>query len=334
MKKILMDCRHRLEYGLIAPLFWLVRHTPLFFGRWFSALVGRVLFVIPGYRKIILANIRTALPELSPAETRRIGQDSTFHMLFCMMEFIWIDGRPERIRRRYVLPPEIEENLRRIKTSGERIIFVNPHLGSWEASGVMAPYYANIDMVAIAKPVRNPYLNRLLNGEGREKTAGLRIIFSQGALRESIRALREGLSVGTLIDQNTRVRDGGEFISFFGLPAPSSLAPATLLGYCRQHGIPARIVYGTCVRRADGRVVAHMDELSKPYDAYSDDQAIIQELMEMSERYIRRFPEQYLWMYKRFQYIPPDCPEETRKRYPFYAAEPGAKFFRKIRTHK
>ena len=51
--------------------------------------------------------------------------------------------------------------------------------------------------------------------------------------------------------------------------------------------------------------------------------------MQISEEYIRRYPEQYLWWYHRFQYIPPDCPPELRARYPFYAgvAKPG--FFRR-----
>ena len=49
----------------------------------------------------------------------------------------------------------------------------------------------------------------------------------------------------------------------------------------------------------------------------------------MSERYIRKNPEQYLWLYRRFQHIPPGAPEELRKRYPYYARVPGAKFFRK-----
>ena len=92
-----------------------------------------------------------------------------------MAEFIWLNGRPDRIERCYFLPPDVTERLKGHVARKERIIFVNPHLGSWEASGVMAPYYAGVDMVAIAKPVRNPYLNKMINSGNREKVRGLEI---------------------------------------------------------------------------------------------------------------------------------------------------------------
>ncbi len=329
MKKLWNSIRHLLEYSGAVVVFWTIRHLPYRGVRLLAKACTGVLWLLPGYRRLILGNLRAALPELPETEVRRIGRASAWNLFFNLLEFFWIDGRPKRIRRCYVLPPAVESRLREIAAAGERIIFVNPHLGSWEASGLMAPYYAGIRMVAVAKPVRNPYVNRLLNGGSREKTPGLRIIFSRGAMRESLRALREGLGVGTLIDQNTRVRDGGVFIRFFGIPAPSSLAPATLMNYCRQHRIPARIVYGTSVRLADGRIHAFMEELPRPFAEYPDEAAVIQELMSISERYIRNYPEQYLWMYRRFQYIPPDCPPELRKRYPYYAREPEAKFFRR-----
>ena len=49
--------------------------------------------------------------------------------------------------------------------------------------------------------------------------------------------------------------------------------------------------------------------------------------MNLSMELIRQYPEQYLWLYRRFQNIPPDAPEELKKKYPPYASVPGAKFF-------
>jgi len=141
--------------------------------------------------------------------------------------------------------------------------------------------------------------------------------------------LNAGLSVGTLIDQNTRVRDGGTFVNFFGLPVTSSLAPAALMKYCAAHHLPAVIIYGSCLRDKDDRLVAHSKYLSKPFAEYESEQAVIQELMDISETFIRQSPEQYLWMYHRFQNIHPDTPEELKRRYPFYARVAPPKFFSK-----
>lgn len=326
---ILINLRYRLEYvGILIP-YGVVRILPRPAIRIAGRILGEAFHLTPGVARLVRANIRCAMPELSDAEVCRIEKASLFHVAWNMLEFVWLSGRPDRIRRCYHLPEPIAEELRGCVARGERIIFVNPHLGSWEASGVMAPFYAGVDMVAIAKPVRNPYLNRLLNRGNREQVTGLEIIFSRGAIRAALKALREGRGVGTLIDQNTRVRDGGEFVNFFGLPVPSSTAPANLKSYCDAHGIPAVIIYGTSVRHPDGRIVAHSRRLSKPFQEYANAAEVLQELMQISEEYIRRYPEQYLWWYHRFQYIPPDCPPELRARYPFYAgvAKPG--FFRR-----
>ena len=283
------------------------------------------------YYRLVGANLRAAFPDLAPPEVDRIRRESLRNMLRNFIEFVWMNGDPERVARCCYPPPEIKAMLKAHVDAGRRIIFINPHLGSWEASGLMVPMYADMDMVAIAKPIKNPYINRLLNSGGREKVRGLRIIFSRGAAREAIRQMKLGMHLGTLIDQNTRVRDGGEFLEFFGLPVASSVSPAVIKRYCDAHGIPAVIILGATLRRPDGILHPVCLELPRPFEEYPDDRAVIQEVMKMSESFIRKYPEQYLWLYKRFQHIPPDCPEELRKRYPYYAKVPSPNFFRKLR---
>lgn len=329
MKKL----RHLLEYAAVHSCYRLIRMLPHRGIALLSRLVGTGMWFFPPFRKLIRANIRAAMPEKTAVEIDTIGRKSCSNVLNNLLEFIWLTGIPERIRRCYVLPEEITNRLRAHVAAGERIIFVNPHLGSWEASGLMAPFYAGVEMVAIAKPVRNPYLNRFLNQGNREKEHGLRIIFAQGAIRAATRALREGLGVGTLIDQNTKIREGGEFVNFFGLPVPTSMAPAALKRYCDVHGIPAVIIYGSSLRMPDGTVRAHSEYLSKPFDQYPDEKAVVEELMAISEKYIRQYPDQYLWLYKRFLNMPRDLDPEKRARYPFYAKVASDSFLGKKEKH-
>lgn len=325
MKKI----RYYFEYLCILVPYHLIRILPYGGVKFLAGIMAGVMHLVPQFRKLVRTNIRAALPELPEDEVRRIARESFHHLAFNMLEFIWLDGNPARIEKCYYLPPDITEELKGHVARGERIIFVNPHLGSWEASGVMAPYYAGVDMVAIAKPIRNPLINRMFNARGREKIKGLEIIFAKGAVREAIRALRGGRGVGTLIDQNTKARVGGVFVDFFGLPVASSAAPATLKRFCDSEKIPAVIIYGTSVRHADGRIHAHSRYLPKPFAEYVDDTAVLQELMNISAEFIRQYPGQYLWMYRRFQNIPPDCPPEVKARYPWYATVCNEQFFRK-----
>ncbi|MBR1951774.1 MAG: hypothetical protein IKA32_04315 [Lentisphaeria bacterium] len=334
MRHFLHDLRHRTEYCFALVIIFFLRCLPRKCMQGLARFAGNILWLIPSTGKIVLGNLKTVFPEMTESERIKIGKSSVFHSVHNVLEFFWIGGDPVRTHLCYAMPDELVARIKGHIDRNERLIFVNPHLGSWEASGTIAPYFGKVRMAAIAKPVKNPYLNRLLNARNREKVKGLEVIFSKGAVRAALSALRRGCSIGILIDQNTRVRDGGEFVDFFGVPVPCSTAPVTLKRYCDAHDIPVQIVFGSCPRLADGRCTAHMEYLSKPFDQYADDREVIAELMQKAEEDIRKYPDQYLWFYKRFQYIYPEASEEVKKRYPDYAVVPGAGFFSKTAKGK
>ncbi len=330
MKSFFKSMRYLAEYLLVLLPLKILPKLSIGMIKRLASLIAAAAWRYASVRKLLTANIKCAMPELTDEEIKNIARRSLFNASFNFLEYAWIDGREERIRERYVLPPDVTAALKGHVAKGERIIFVNPHLGSWEASGTMAPFYAGVNMVAIAKKVKNPMLNKLLNRKYREKTSGLEIIMSNGAMRESIHALKQGKGLGMLIDQNTRCRNGGEFVDFFGIPCPSSVAPATLKRYADSHNIPAVIIYGTSLRTEDGKITASFAYLPQPFESYADDRAVINALMKISEEFIRKNPDQYLWFYKRFQYIAEDATAEQLARYPYYAIRPPEKFFRKI----
>lgn len=316
-------------YLAVVAAFKLLRATPRALLKLLAHGAGNLLYLWPEAGKVTRANLRAAFPEKSEKEVRRIARASIFNLLYNIVEFLWMCGNTKRIERCCTIPEPLRSFLADQVKEQRRIIFVNPHLGSWEDSGLMAPHYSGVKMVAIAKPVRNPYLDRFYNRLAREQESGLRIIHTKGAMRACLKALKDGYGVGTLIDQNTRVRDGGTFVDFFGLPVPSSTAPAVLMDYCVKNSIPAIIIYGTSVRLENGVVTAHAALLSKPYGEYASPAEVLQELMHTSEEFIRKFPEQYLWFYKRFQYIPQDAPPELKARYPYYATVASDRFYRR-----
>ena len=88
------------------------------------------------------------------------------------------------------------------------------------------------------------------------------------------------------------------------------------------------IIYGTSVRHADGKVYAHSAYLPKPFHEYKDEVEVLQALMDMSEEFIRKYPDQYLWFYRRFQYIPQGATDELTAKYPFYAKMASNHFMR------
>ena len=328
--KTLVAIRQYMAYiGILLPIM-MARCMPHCVIRLMARIGGLAMYATPSLRRLVLANIATALPEVPERRRRRIAWESFRHLALNMLEFLWVEGNPKRIRRCFPeIPPEIRDPVIEMRKRGERIIFVTPHLGSWECSGLVIPYYGGFRLAAVAKPIHNPFLNRRFT-RWREASAGLHVIFSRGAIRASIAALRAGESIGLLTDQNTKVREGGVFLDFFGLPVACTTSPALLKRYCDAHGIPATILIGCCVREgADEKLYAHYRLLRKPFSEYADDCEVIRELIGYSEEMIRKYPEQYLWLYRRFQNIPEGISEELRRRYPYYATTPRPSFYRR-----
>lgn len=326
------NIRYFLTYLLAVFFCAVIRISPRFMVRFHAWTAAHCVYLMPSALKICQANIQIAFPDWDADKVRRTAKTSIRMVILNFLEFIWMSGIPRRIEKVCQMPETTRQNLRKYADKNVRIIFVNPHLGSWEASGLMAPYFAGVQMAAIAKPSKNKYLNKLLSGN-REKAEGLKIIFARGAMRAAVKALREGLAIGTLIDQNTRGRDGGTFVDFFGLPAPSSTAPALLKRYCDSANIPSVIIYGTSIRE-NNVIRAYCAELAKPFNEYADDREVLQELMRISEDFIRRYPEQYVWLYKRFRYIPIDADETLCRRYPYYAVKVKPSFYNSLLKRK
>jgi KDO2-lipid IV(A) lauroyltransferase len=315
-----------LVYLIVLVPYTIICHLPYKAVKGLAFLSGSIMDLIPSIRKLVRANIHAAMPELPPQEVARICRQSLKNLVWNLLEFIWVDGDIKRINRCYYMRQDTIELHRKAKAEGKRFIYVNPHLGSWEASGTAGAFFTGMTMAVIAKPVTNPYLNKLLNTEKREKL-GLKVLFTKGAVRGAVKALRDGMCLGTLVDQNTKVRYGGIFVNFFGIPVPSSPAPMEIKSYCDKHDIPVELLFGVSLRREDGRLESFCEPLSKPFDQYTSQAEVLQEFLDISERYIRQYPEQYLWLYRRFQHIPRGASPEIRARFPYYAKDASDGFY-------
>jgi KDO2-lipid IV(A) lauroyltransferase len=189
-------------------------------------------------------------------------------------------------------------------------IYVTPHLGNWE---IMAQAVARhgVRIHAVAQRVRNPLIAEFVDRTRR--VYGLDLLSSRGAAKGLVRALRQGDAVAILMDQNVRPRHGGVFVDFFGLPVPTSRAPASL---ARRLQVP--ILCFACLRTPTGFRLRE-ERLPKPTAAYTDDLELTQDLMRTMERLVRQAPTQYMWGYERWRYLPPDCDAQTLDRFPAYA---------------
>jgi KDO2-lipid IV(A) lauroyltransferase len=182
--------------------------------------------------------------------------------------------------------------------SGRPVLLVTGHFGNWEMGGYLMGLLG-FRTFAIARALDNPHLDRFLRGF-RERT-GQRVLAKQGEF-ERIRDVLDGGGVlGTLADQDAGQR--GPFVEFFGRPASTHKAVAVM---ALEYGVTL-VVLGVPQVGEPMRYRTEVEDVIRPeeYDGRPDAiPAITQRFTSALERVVRRHPEQYFWLHRRWKHQP------------------------------
>jgi len=256
-------------------------------------------------RAIAHANLKVMFDgRMTPARERLITRGAYRNMARVLVNVFWVSrDTTTRIRDQVIFTPAFREAVRKCLPA----ITVSAHLGNWEILS-QACVVHGIPMTSVAKEIGSPEMTEGLTRL--RSTIGQQIVPAEGALRHLILALRKGTSIGLLVDQHTHTWDGGTWVTFFGIRAGISLAPATL---SRKFQVP--IIFAWSRPLKDGRYRIEPGELFLP-DPALDDAARTQQLATAFERVIRRHPSLWCLNYRRWRYI---YPGDDPARYPFYA---------------
>jgi len=185
------------------------------------------------------------------------------------------------------------ENFKAAQSRGRGVLVATAHFGNWELSA-FAHALMTAPMHIVVRPLDNPRVDELV--ERRRALGGNHIISKREAARDILRALRKNGAVGILIDQNTSA-DEGVFVDFFGTKACAGA------GFTRlAHHSGAAVVPGYALWSEDEqRYVLRFDpEIQMTGDVFHDTQRIHSHL----ESVIRRNPDQYLWIHRRWKTRP------------------------------
>lgn len=266
---------------------------------WLGRRLGDLLYLaLPRRRRIALANLAHAYPELPVAERRRLARRASQHLGMTLVELPRLMAAPldaivARIRLDGV------EHLDAAMRAHGRALMLTAHLGNWEIL-CAAHRLTDYGLSVVVRPLDAPWLEAVAAAlRGR---TGVEVIDKRGALRAVLEALRRGRLVGILMDQNAARREG-VFVDFFGRPASTSRSIALL---AVRTGAPIVPIFAR--RNPDGshQVVIHP---ALPAPASNDAEAAIVELTARCtveiERAIRQSPEQWLWSHDRWRTRPP-----------------------------
>ncbi len=251
---------------------------------------------IPRLRRTGYRNLELALPELDAAQ-RRATIDGVFRsiarIIVCFAKFpsIRADNMGRWIRCEGALH---FENARR---SGRGVLFATAHLGNWELSA-FAHALLTGPMNVVVRPLDNPRIDRMV--EHRRALSGNRVIAKKDAARGILRALKNNEAVGILVDQNTVLAEGA-FIDFFGIPACTNTAFAKLAEHSGATVIPGFALWSETDQRYTLRFYP-------PIPITGDPVADTQALHKQIEAVIRQYPDQWLWIHRRWKTRPAGRP--------------------------
>jgi KDO2-lipid IV(A) lauroyltransferase len=251
------------------------------------------------HRQVALDNLRHAYPsQFTEAELHRLVRRVYRHFCRVLVEIVHL---PRILHvenwRRYVTLANGDRLVDGL-TSGRPVLIVTGHFGNWEMAGFVLGLLG-FRSFAIARPLDNPYLDAFLL-RFRQKT-GQTILAKHGDFERIQAALQNNGIVATLGDQDAGQR--GPFVEFFGRPASTHKAVALL---ALEHDA-LLLVIGVPRTAEPMHYEIQVADVIDPREYAGRPDAIMAMTRRFTlglEQLIRRHPEQYFWLHRRWKHQP------------------------------
>jgi KDO2-lipid IV(A) lauroyltransferase len=285
--------RNGAEYGAALAVLKTLEWTPPALALALARTYARLLdCALPRLRRVAYRNLALALPELGAARQREIVDGvfrSIARVLVAFAKFPAIRRDTVKQWLRCEGLEYVEEALRQ----GRGVLFATAHLGNWELSAYAHALLA-APMDIVVRPFDNPLIDALI--ERRRGLSGNRMIGKKEYARSILKALAANRAVGILVDQNSAA-DAGVFVDFFGVKACAGTGFVKLAARSGAAVIPGFAVWEEAEKRY---VLRFRPPVPMTGDAARDTQLVQSEL----ERAIRQYPDQWLWIHRRWKTRP------------------------------
>lgn len=253
------------------------------------------------HRQVAIDNIRHAFGQLEAPAVDRLVRSTYLHLTTMMVEMIRLPRvlHPARIHDHlHHANPDDRVRIMALKKNGRARLAVTGHFGNWE----VLSYAAGLDGFRggiVARRLDNPYLDRFLTHFRRD--TGLTLLDKTADYARILELLAQGEGLGLVGDQDAGPR--GLFVDFFGRPA-STFKSIALLSL--NYGAPI-VVLGAARVGQPMQYRLYLEDIILPEDyAGRADAAlaITQRYSDALERMVRRHPEQYFWLHRRWKHQP------------------------------
>ncbi len=291
--------REKIEYGIVVAIARCLGAMPRGLARALSGCIAFGVYCSLGrLRRVGMRNLELALPELSPKTRKKILRGVYVHLGWQLVEFCRMTRYTPENTRDWVRAEGLEHYLQ-AKERGKGVLVLTGHMGAWELSS----FYHSLMGYPMGMLIR-----RLDNRRLDEYVNGIRCMHGNFVLskddfgRGLLTAMHDGRAVGMLIDTNM-TPPRGEFVKFFGIDACTGTGLAHV---ARKTG--ATVVPGFMVWEAsEGKYVLRFGpevEIPRTDDAAADILEGTRRCTAVLEEWIRRYPDQWLWIHRRWKTRP------------------------------
>jgi KDO2-lipid IV(A) lauroyltransferase len=284
---------------LLKSTAFLLGHIPLDLALFLAKLLGRLAYRLDRKRTgIAKDNIRMALGDgLTEKEVAGIAKKVFENLAMTFLEFM---------RQPWLKPSDLDgyvecvgmENLEKALSRGKGAIICTAHFGNWELLGAFLGL-RGFPLDIVVREADHPVLEGFIQWV--RMRSGNRIVSKQRAMRRLMKSLSQNGIAGILLDQNvTRVE--GVFVDFFGKKACTNKGPALLAASSGAAVLPTFILRtGKSHTVFIDKEIELMDSGDKARDAAENTARFTKVIEEM----IRKHPEQWFWVHRRWKTRPP-----------------------------
>jgi Kdo2-lipid IVA lauroyltransferase/acyltransferase len=266
-----------------------------------GAFLGWLAWTLRIRRRVALDNLRLAFPEKTEAERRAIARAHYAHLGQMIPDFLRVPTlSPEELERMFVY--QGWDSYEKAAARGRGVVACTAHFGNFD---VLASAHTRrgVPITQLSREMGDNFFNRLLH-HVRQRSGVQDLVIAKGqTMRVLLRALKEQRVLGFVYDQNEVGRP--IFPTFFGVPAATTATPAFL---ARRAG--AAVVFCLSVPLGDGRHQVVIEGPLDPPDTGdkdADDLAFMQLLNDKLEAWVRRHPERWYWVHRRWKTRPPEA---------------------------
>jgi KDO2-lipid IV(A) lauroyltransferase len=313
--------RERCEYAVAWAALKFLGLLPRSVARWVAAWLAAFLFRLqPAWRQVALFNLQLAFPGWTDSQRQKVVRTIVRNLGWLAAEFAHLPKyNRENIERVIVL--DGFENFAAAERQGKGVLFLTGHMGAWELKPFAhALYHRPIHFVVRA--INNRRVDTLVNHY--RSLSGNTPIEKKQSARSILRVLRQGGVVGILADQNAALEDS-VFVDFLGTPAATTTGIARMARHTGAAVVPVYSYWDSALRKYRLRYEPALT-LEPTQDEESDVRRYTALFNQALGAYIRRFPDQWFWVHRRWKTRPPGeepiYPDQKRAAMPA-AAQPS-----------